>query len=206
MHARIFSSKLIGKNKTKFNADIEWHLTPSDFLQKQIIAIHLASFLDLYAPYSEKQLGLKSGMTKQEWLTKMIIDELKEVKEGKLLLGTISLQDQIAGFIICAPITKERYQEFKADVYISLLAVKPFKDKSEKKIHIGLGQQLVESAQARFVDANTLTLDTRRINKDAMKFYEKIGFSSTGKKTFGGSNPENYVGYEKNVMRTLSMT
>jgi len=196
MRAQLFSSKI---NSTKSNLEIaiEWQSILSPDLQKQITATHLASFLDLYLPYTEQQLGLKPELSKEEWLTKMIQDELHEVKQGKLFLATAHAQDKLVGFIMCAP-SKARHENLKVDVYISLLAVKPIRDfKSKNKIRIGLGQQLVESAEARFTDANTLTLDTRYINQSAMAFYEKIGFNATGTRTFGGSNPKHYLGLEK---------
>jgi len=209
MHARIFSSK-INRTKSTLEASIEWHTMPSALLQKKIIATHLASFLDLYRDYSEKQLGLKPGLSKEAWLTKMIEEELEEIKQGKLYLATISLEDNIAGFIVCAPV-KARHKEekmkdndLKTDVYISLLAIKPFRYfRSQDKIHIGLGQQLVDSVESRFTGANMITLDTRLINKPAMSFYERLGFNSTGKRTLGGSNPDYYTGYEKFVMRQV---
>jgi len=209
MHARIFYSK-INRTKSTLEASVEWHIAPSSLLQKKIIATHLDSFLDLYRDYSEKQLGLKPGLSKAAWLTKMIEDELEEIKQGKLYLATISLEDNIAGFIVCAPVKarneeeKARDKNLKTDVYISLLAIKPFRYfKSQNKIHIGLGQQLIESVESKFTDANMITLDTRLINKPAMSFYEKLGFNSTGKRTLGGSNPDYYTGYEKFIMRQV---
>lgn len=50
----------------------------------------------------------------------------------------------------------------RRDVYISLLAVKQFRDPhTGEKIQIGLGRQLIESVEAKITDANALTLDTR---------------------------------------------
>jgi len=187
--------------KSILETSIEWHTTPSTMLQKQIIETHVASFMDLDRDYSEELLGLTPGLTKAVWLTKMIEDELEEIKQGKLFLATISLQDNLAGFIVCAPV-KARHEDLKADLYISLLAVKPFRDLvSKNKIRIGLGQQLVECVESRFTDANAITLDTRLINKPVMSFYEKLSFASTGQRTLGGSNPDYYTGYEKLVMR-----
>lgn len=200
MHARIFSSKMIPNSDLE--STIEWHTSLSDKLQKQIVRAHIDSFLDIYRDYSEEQLDLKPDQTKKTWLTKMIKDELEEVNKGNLFLATVSVQDTLAGFIVCAPV-KARHEDLKVDLYISLLAIKSLRFfKSQNKIHIGLGRELVNSAESKFPEANTLTLDTRLINKAAMLFYEKIGFSSTGKRTLGDNHhPDYYTGYERSVMR-----
>ena len=202
MQMRLFISRR-DATKSSLDTSIEWHAQPSDKIKKMIIATHISSFLDLYKDYTENDLGLASDLSKEKWLTKMIEDDLNDVSEGKLFLATISLQDTIAGFVICAP-TKSRRENLKADVYISILAIKPFRDfTTESKIHIGLGKLLVKAVSEAFISANTITLDTRRINQDAMSFYERIGFSSTGDRTLGGCNPEYYIGYEKPVMRSV---
>lgn len=206
MNLRIFSSK-INEKKTKLETSVEWHHSLSPVLQKQIVATHVASFLDLYRAYTKEQLGLKPSLTKRQWLTKMIEEELKDVQDGKVFIATISVQDSLAGFISCMPV-KARHEDFKTDIYISLLAVKPFRylDQTKEKLHIGLGRQLIESVIAKFTDANTLTLDTRLINVPGIAFYKALGFSTTGERTFGGSNPEHYTGYEKELKRSLSIS
>jgi ribosomal protein S18 acetylase RimI-like enzyme len=213
MYARMFSSK-VNKNKSKLETSLEWHNELSPMLQKQIIATHVASFLDLYRDYSEEQLGLKSGLTKQKWLTNMIEAEIEDIKEGKVLVATISIENSVAGFVTCMPakprhdkkdISANNWQDdFTTDIYISLLAVKPtYNPRTKEKIQIGLGRQLIESVEARFTNANALTLDTRLINKPGIAFYQKIGFLTTGRRTFGGSNSEYYTGVEKRVMRPV---
>jgi len=198
MHGRVFSSK-INPSKWGLELSLEWHKAPSVLLQKQIVAIHMKSFLDLYSDISEQQLGLKEGLTKETWLRNMISEELEEINQGKLFLATISLQDSTEGFIVCQP-AKARHADFKVDVYISLLAISPCYHPSGNKIRIGLGQKLVENVFLRFPEANTVTLDTRHINHEGIKFYEKLGFSSTSQ-TLGGSDNKYYVGYEKKFMR-----
>lgn len=202
MQARIFSAR-IKPTKSKLETDIEWRTKITPELEQQIIATHVSAFMDLYRPYTEKDLGLKPGLTKEAWLTNMIKDELEQVKKGSIYLATITVHDQVAGFITCDPI-KARHTDLKLDVYIGLLAVRPFRDfKTKNKIRIGLGQELVQAAEDRFVNANTFTLDTRIINP-AIGFYEHIGFSNTGRHTFGGNNPDYYVGFEKAITRSLS--
>lgn len=193
-----FYSKM-SSTKSKLQTSIEWHTLLSSSLENQISKTHVDAFLDVYSNYSEIDLGLKIGVTKKDWLTNMIKEELDEVKKGNRYLVTISLQDSIAGFIICEP-AKVRHENLKIDIHLSLLAVKPFRDfKTKNKIRIGLGHQLVDSVESRFSDFNTITLDTRLVNTPAQLFYEKIGFASTGKRTFGGCDPKFYMGYEKRI-------
>ncbi len=201
MYTRLFSAR-INPAKSSLETFIEWHHAPlSTDLQKKIIAVHVASFIELYRDYSEEQLGLEFGVSKSKWLTQVIKSELAEVNERKLFLATVSVEDNVAGFIICAPV-KPRHENFKNDVYISTIAVKPLCDfKSRNKIHIGLGQQLVKCIESRFPNANTITLDTRLINKPAMLFYERLGFNATGRRTLGGCNPDYYAGYEKSIIK-----
>lgn len=202
MRSRLFSSK-INLAKSSLAVSVEWDDCPAELVEKQIIATHVASFLDLYKDFTESDLGLAPGLSKKAWLTNMIKGELEEVKHGKLHLAIACIDDRVVGFIICEPV-KARREDLKNDVYISLLAANPFRDfKSEEKIHIGIGRHLMESAEKRFSEMNTLTLDTRLINKAAIKFYEKLGFNSTGRRTFGGSNPDHYVGYEKANLSTV---
>lgn len=208
---------------------LEWHtpLTLTPQIEKQIVQTHLASFLDLYKDYSEEQLGLETGKTKKNWLLEMIHSELEEFKSGKVLLATMSLENNIAGFITCYPATprhKDRdsikkivnywseenpdhyrkskwHNSISNDVYISLLAVKPFYDsRTNKKIQIGLGRQLIESAEIRLTNATALTLDTRLINISGIAFYKKLGFLTTEKNTFHGANPAHYIGCEKKLI------
>jgi hypothetical protein len=216
MQNRLFSTKNNLK-KTQFDTSVEWHKELTPALEKQIIATHLSSFIDLYKNHSEADLGtLKPGITKKAWLTKMIEDEIKDIKEGKVFIATVSVMDSIAGFITCTPVKRRdenlSRKHSNSDVYISLLAVKPFHylmkygPSNELKVlqakaHIGLGRQLVESVAARFPDADTITLDTRKINEDGKKFYKSLGFDPS-EKTFGGSAAEYYLGYEKEVPRS----
>lgn len=226
MHLRSFFSK-VNEEKTSLQTTIEWHTQLTPLLEKQIIQTHVTSFLDLYREYSEEQLGLKVGKTKKAWLTEMIKGELEDVKAGKVFLATVSIENNVAGFITCLPVT-QRYdrasssqivqrwrqiqptkvkscqESIRQDVYMSLLAVKPIRDpKTGKKIQIGLGRQLVERVESRFPDANALTLDTRLVNTSGIAFYQKLGFSLTGQRTFGGSNPVHYTGCEKRLMRLV---
>lgn len=205
MNIRMFSSK-INEKKTKLETSVEWHSTLSPMLEKQMIATHVASFLDLYRAYSEEQLGLMPGLTKKQWLINVIQEELKDIKDGKLFVATVCIQDNLAGFITCTPV-KARHEDFKTDVYVSLLAVKPFcyLDDNREKIHIGLGRQLIESVIAKFPGANTITLDTRVINTPGIAFYKTLGFSVTGKRTFAVNNPERYTGCEKQLKRSFEL-
>lgn len=225
MHPRSFFST-INREKTKLlQTTVEWHTAFTPFLEKQIIQTHMASFLDLYHDYSERQLGLKAGKTKKAWLADMIKAELDDVKAGNIFLATISIENNVVGFITCLPITQRhnktssseivhqwkqrqprnaaQWQEsIRQDVYISLLAVKPTRDLcTNEKIQLGFGRQLIESVEAKFTDANALTLDTRLINTPGIAFYQRLGFSTTGERTFGGSNPTYYTGCEKPLMR-----
>jgi len=223
MRARLFSaqlkpSKFKEELNTKNEAEnkkitdyplemvVEWHGTAlSDLVKKKVSATHIESFLDLYQPYTEADLG-KSGITKKMWLSKMIRDELKLVEKGELFLATASVQDQLIGFAICKPVAvrevKIESDRYKADVHISLLAVKPLRLKPEaEKSRIGVGLLLVESIESRFTEANVVTLDTRYINTDGIKFYGKVGFKSTGKRTFDTTDTEHYLGFEKPLNR-----
>lgn len=204
------------------------HTTITPLLEQQIIQTHVNSFLDLYKNHSEAQLGLATGKTKEMWLTEMIQAELIDIKEGKIFLATVSIENNLAGFITYLPVThrhskasssqivnnwhrhnqqpdlKQWEDSIRNDVYISLLAVKPFRNpRSGEKIQIGLGRQLIERVEAKMTDANALTLDTRLINKPGIAFYEKLGFSTSGQRTFAGSNPEHYTGCEKRLVRLV---
>ncbi|MBX3709654.1 MAG: GNAT family N-acetyltransferase [Gammaproteobacteria bacterium] len=225
MHPRNFFSK-INSEKTKLQTTVEWHTELTPLLEQQIVQTHLASFLDLYRPYSENQLGL-IGKTKEIWLNEMIRTELQDIKAGNIFLATVSIENNVVGFITCLPPAHRHnknsssqivnmwrqnqpadpagWQEsIRKDVYISLLAVKPFRDPhTGEKIQIGLGRQLIESVEAKITDANALTLDTRLINMPGIAFYEKLGFSTSGERTFGGSNPAYYTGCEKQLVRLV---
>ncbi len=223
MYPRSFFSK-INQEKTKFlQTTVEWHTKLTPLLKKQIIQTHLASFLDLYSHKSEAELNLRQ--TKESWLTKMILAELEDIKAGNILLATVSIENNVAGFITCLPVAHrhnkatgnqivQRWQQqthprqwqdaIRKDVYISLLAVKPIRDPyTGEKIQIGFGRQLVESVEAKMTEANALTLDTRLINTSGIAFYERLGFSRSGQRTFGGSDPAHYTGCEKRLMRPM---
>jgi|GEM_PF-4358955 ribosomal protein S18 acetylase RimI-like enzyme len=227
MYSRSFFSK-VNQEKTKYlQTTVEWHTELTPLLESQIIQTHVASFLDLYRNYSEEQLGLRPGLTKKIWLTEMIQAELDEIKAGNILLATVSIENNVAGFVTCLPAvhrhnmasanqllnlwrqnqpsnTTQWQESIRKDVYISLLAVRPFRDPDTgEKIQIGLGQQLVESVEAKMAAANALTLDTRLINTPGIAFYKKLGFSTTGQRTFGGSNVAHYTGCEKRLMRPV---
>ncbi len=228
MYTRSFFSK-VNQEKTKFlQTTIEMHTTLTPLLEQQIIQTHVKSFLDLYKNYSEAQLGLATEKTKEMWLTEMIQAELIDIKAGKVFLATVSIDNNLAGFITYLPITnrhnkasssqiinnwhhhnqqaapKQWEDSIRNDVYISLLAVKPFRNpRNGEKIQIGLGRQLIESVEAKMTDANALTLDTRLINKPGIAFYEKFGFSTSGQRTFAGANPEHYTGCEKQLSRLV---
>lgn len=248
MYSRSFLS-VFNKDKTKFlQATVEWHtaFTITPLLEKQIIKTHVASFLDLYRDYSEADLGRKDGETKKTWLTGMIEAELAEIKKGNIFLATVSIENNVAGFITCLPaklrhtkassssITQvwgkkrkstssaaldatrhsttqheatkpKKWQDsIRKDVYISLLAIKPcYSSHTKNKIQMGLGRLLVESAEAKMTDANALVLDTRLINKPGIAFYQTLGFSTTGKRTFDDADSAHYTGCEKRVMRMV---
>lgn len=228
MRPRSFFSQ-INQEKTKsLQTTVEWHTKLTPLLEKQVTLTHVSSFLDLYKDYSEEELGLAEGITKETWLTKMIQAELEEIKKGNIFLATVSIENNVAGFVTCLPVayrhdksvsskivglwsqdqstdSKKWQDSIRKDVYISLLAVKPCHNphKNGEKIQIGLGRQLIESVEAKFVDATALTLDTRLINTSGIAFYEKLGFSTTGERTFGGTNPKNYTGCEKQLMKLV---
>lgn len=200
MHPRLFTARSVHPDYDLVSS-ITWHtcLTPS--LRDQIIKITVDSFLDAYRGLSEEKLGLRAGLTKKQWLTDMIISELNDFEKGKYSLATISLDDQAVGFIMCSA-PKARHADLKVDLYIDLLAVKPFRDfYSGEKIQLGLGRQIMESVITRFDSANCINLDTRVLNTPAQAFYTKLGFSCTGAFTFGGYDPKHYTGFEKSVMR-----
>jgi len=199
---RMFSSK-INAEKSSLEMSVEWVTEPSDFLQKQIIAISVDAFLDLYSDLTEEQLGLKHGLTKKSWLTNMAQGELKELMDGNRMLAVAYLHDRLAGFVLCTHI-KSKLDGFKNAVHIELLAVKPIRDlRTNEKIQVGLGKQLMETVMSRFTDANSFTLDTRLVNKQAIAFYERLGFNSTGRYTFDNLNPDHYTGYQKSIMRCV---
>ena len=224
MQPRSFFSKLNPEKTKLLQTTVEWHTTLTPLMEQQIIQTHLASFLDLYRDFSEAQLGLPAGTSKKVWLTNMIQAELKDVKAGNILLATVSIENNVAGFITCLPVTHRhnkassspivnlwhqkptaatQWQDsIRKDAYISLLAVKPCRSsRTGKKTQIGLGRQLVESVEAKMADANSLTLDTRLINTPGIDFYKNLGFSTSGQRTFGGSDPDHYTGCEKKLMK-----
>lgn len=95
-------------------------------------------------------------------------------------------------------------ESIRKDVYISLLAVKPFRNpRTGEKIQIGLGRQLIESLEAKMTEAIAFTLDTRLINIPGIAFYERLGFSISGQRTFGGGSPTYYTGLEKQIIRPV---
>lgn len=202
MHPRLFAAKIDTK-KSGLETAITWHTTLSDTLRRQIIAVHVDSFMDAYRNLSEEMLGLKPGVNKKEWLTKMIESELDEFNKGERTLAAITLNDCIAGYIMCSAV-KARHTNLKTDLYIEMLAVKPLRDfYCGAKIQLGLGRQLMDSAIAKFDSANSIILDTRVLNTPAKEFYERIGFNCTGKLTFGDYDSKHYTGFEKSVMRRV---
>jgi ribosomal protein S18 acetylase RimI-like enzyme len=100
MHARIFSAK-INTDKTQLETAVEWHSVLSDALKQQIMQIHVNSFLAIYKDHSEKELGLKAGLTKREWLKNMIQEELSDVEKGKVQLAAVHVDGHVAGFVSC---------------------------------------------------------------------------------------------------------
>lgn len=223
--------------KSNLEISIEWNQPLNDKMMKRITLIHVDSFLDVYKNLTELQLGLATHVTKRAWLTKMIQEEIEELKTGAIPYACIYINDEIIGFVTCDQSkprhdikTAKQNQLFKNDVYIRLLAIKPSKylfdhydtNKSidnypiflknklntgelPENIRTGLGRLLVESVDKKFPDANALTLDTRLINTNARKFYEHIGFTFKESITFGGSNPNHYVGYEQELSRSLNI-
>lgn len=216
----------INPQKTKFlQTSIEWQPKLTRSLEQQITQTHMSAFLDLYQHCSEEALGLAPHQTKESWLREMIKAELNELKTGKVFLATVSIEHCVVGFITCLPAAhrhdkvssqsiihswrhhqaseiKQWQDTMRKDVYISLLAVKPFRNPHTKeKIQIGLGRALIESVEHKMTKANSLTLDTRLVNKPGIEFYKRLGFSTTGRYVFGGSSPDHYIGCEKQLIK-----
>lgn len=203
MQSRLFSSK--SSDKTQLDVTIEWRTHLSAHEKKQVIRTGVEAFLDLYKDHTEEALGLTPGLVKRTWLTDMMTQSaLPMFENGGLHLAIATVNDSVAGIIMCKPVTA-RQEDLKTDLYISILTVKPLYSLLDpaQKIRIGLGKQLLESAIARFSEANTVTLDTRRINTSGIAFYQALGFAVTEDATYGGYDLGKYVGLEKSVMRTI---
>lgn len=197
MQTSFFKASILPGTKA-LEAVVEWHACPSSDLQLRIIQLHVESFDALYQPFSEQDLGLKEGVTKKPWLRAMVVEELEKVLTGELHLATISLGGALAGYAIC---TQTQIKKDQSEVYLNLLAVKPFKHlKTGEHLRVGLGRQLIDSLINRHEDATAVNLDTRRINKSAIAFYEQLGFECKPK-NFSEVNPVHYIGVEKRVPR-----
>lgn len=197
MGASFFKAATLPRSNA-LEVTIEWHQHPTKNLQSRIIQLHVESFDHLYLSFSEQELGLKDGLTKKAWLQAMVVEDLEKVLAGELHLATISLNGALAGYAIC---TKTQIKEDHSEVYLNLLAVKPFKNlKTGEPLRVGLGRQLIDSVINRHEDATAITLDTRRINKPAIAFYEQLGFECKNR-NFSEVSPVYYVGVEKRVPR-----
>jgi len=245
MHVRMFSTQI---DKREIFPIVEWHDELSESLKKRVKKIHVDSFLDLYKSYSKEDLALMDDQTKESWLSEMIDEEFNNIEKGKIHLATISVRNEVVGFVTCivAHFSKNRCKELlreqlklggelalakeqnlsenkfkvsqyekvkaelawfkgrisdlKSDVYVSLLAVKPYCYKGEKG-HLGFGSQLMQAVEDRYCNANSITLDTRRINESGRKFYQRLGFVEVENFTFSSHNMLKYVGCEKTVDR-----
>lgn len=198
MRTSIFKAATLAGTKG-LEAVIEWHQCPSKNLQASIIQLHVESFCRLYESFSMRDLGLRDGLTKEAWLHAMVVEELENVIAGELHLATVSLGGTLAGYAIC---TKTRIQKDHSEVYLNLLAVKPFKHlKTGVSLRLGLGRQLIDSLINRHDDATVINLDTRKINHGAIAFYEQLGFKRQRTTVSPEINQEYYVGVERRVPR-----
>lgn len=233
MQHRLFFAKLTDKTKFKFQIQVVWNPIINAHIKRKIIALHVASYLDVYKNVSAFQLGKNDGNKplsiaeemhiKKAWLTKMIEDKLKEIKGGKVSFALAYLEDEIVGMICCGK-EKPRFSpkkeismgQFKRDVYIHFLTIKPIKHafmgldgryffhpQLQQKIakqelsentRLGIGKMLLTSTEQQFPNANCLTLDTRHVNLNARQFYEHMGFQLAN---VFDSDSTYYRGYEK---------
>ncbi len=190
MKSRLFKSWM--SDKARQVTSIEWYVSLPENIEKEIIRIDEQAFGDLYAECTEADLWLEPGIKKADWIRRLATSKLGQFKQGHHHIATISIDDKIVGFVMCAPV-KPRGSDLKNDVFVSLLAVKPLRDFNGEKLRVGLGRQLMESLMQRFEDGNTIILDTRTMNKPALEFYHNLGFKALG------NAPLVYVNLEKNL-------
>jgi hypothetical protein len=220
--------------QSNLEISIEWNPPLNEKTTQRMILVHVESFLDVYRNITEQQLGLAVGLTKKAWLTKMITDEIEEIKNDNIPYACAYIQDQLIGFATCDrehprynPTMAKANHLFKNDIYVRLLAIRPIKylfkhydinkiidnypieiqkklnsEALPENIRTGLGRFLIDSIGKKFPNANAITLDTRYVNENARQFYEHIGFRMETI-TFGGSDPNYYAGYEKEISHSL---
>lgn len=223
MRSLFFSPK---NKKTNLDLSIRWNEPLTEKRIQQLENIHVLSLLDAYKDHKNEQLKVTVGMTRETWLRNGINRvDIPGLKEGSYVYAGIFLNNEFVGFVICKSNPPTEQNDFKNKIYISLLAVKPYKysfanspsskatsitypewltnkiDSGElpENIRIGLGKLLIEAVMKRFPHANLLTLDTRATNVNARQFYEHLGF-----KCIDTMEEATFVDYEKPIMRRFS--
>lgn len=185
-------------------------LTPA--LEKQMLQVQLAAFLTAYKDLSNEDLQIPDGMTKADWYTQLLNDDLSEVKAGLMSIIAVFVEDELMGFATCKNVKprhpkvyeqalfEENKTPVKHDVHISILAARPIRESmgdDKRFMHLGIGKMLVDAVGKHFQEANYITLDARHVNKSTCRFYHRAGFNIVPGISFEGHDLAYYRGYEK---------
>jgi len=104
----------------------------------------------------------------------------------KVVCAVAKSEETLVGVIFFEPTEREN------EVYIRQMAVDPSMQRK------GVGQLLMATIQTTLPTTTRLIVATRKVNKPACNFYQKIGFKQC-EQVPHGLNPERYVGFEKDI-------
>jgi ribosomal protein S18 acetylase RimI-like enzyme len=162
----------------------------NDPILSELRRLFVCSFYEYYKTI-ESQLNLPVGESLLAWLEKAFDEEADELLSHKcrcLLASTFSPSPAIVGFL-----TIKESKTDPDDIYLSQCAVDPeFKRK-------GYGLLLLKHLITMFPSTASYVCLCRRVNKPALKFYEKCGaklIENDQIATNYGYNPVDYLGFQ----------
>ncbi|CAF1335473.1 unnamed protein product [Rotaria sp. Silwood1] len=200
------NSDLSSKHEETYHSTINKHhivefvpTSNNDPLLIKLQRLFVSSFSEYYK-IIEPQLNLPTDETLLTWLEKAFNEEVNELLSHQcrcFVIYTSSSLSVVAGFL-----TIKENKNDSNDIYISQYAVDPaFKRQ-------GYGLHLLKYLGKVFPSATSYTCLCRRVNKPALKFYEKCGATFIDDDqiiTNYGYNPIDYISLKlsSNQLETL---
>jgi len=158
------------------------HLSKDDDL-KEVEQLFIRTFKDAYKDIPLDVLKIENL---DAFLKAAFEDEPEELKKPNVFCTIAKNANSIVGVISFEPTEQQN------EVYIRQLAIDPAIQKQ------GIGSTLVASITKQLPATTRIIVATRRVNKPAWKFYEKLGFQVC-EQVPHELNPERYVGFEKEL-------
>jgi ribosomal protein S18 acetylase RimI-like enzyme len=148
--------------------------------------ILLKSFLSAYQAYTENDLKI-SYSTKEAWLKAAFGEEVQDFKnqETPIQLLVVQHKGKVVGGAFFEP-----DRTLENAIYIRQMGIDP--DYARSRI----GEKMINTIKANDPSIKAIVLVTRIVNKQAINFYEKLGFIK-GSYTHPDYSPQTYVGYKK---------